>query len=125
MAGWKGRRVVPKLEDLIAVHGKPGMSVRNNGTEPTSNAVPEYCGEARLEWHYRCQANQTRTCSSKALMVGRVTNCSTRICSAASPMPAKRFAISTKVYNTKRAYSSLGMQLRRRSLLTLKKLRSA
>ena len=34
-----GRRVVRELTDLIALRGKPGMIVSDNGTELTSNAV--------------------------------------------------------------------------------------
>ena len=45
-----GKRVVRELKGLVAVHGKPGMIVSDNGTELTSNAVLEYCGEARIEW---------------------------------------------------------------------------
>ena len=39
------------LKGLVAVHSKPGMIVSDNGTELTSNAVLEYCGKARIEWH--------------------------------------------------------------------------
>jgi putative transposase len=47
-----GKRVVRELTDLIAVHGKPGMIASDNGTALTSNAVLEWCGESRIEWHY-------------------------------------------------------------------------
>ena len=43
-----GKRVVHELKGLVAVHG---MIVSDNGTGLTSNAVLEYCGEARIEWH--------------------------------------------------------------------------
>ena len=41
-----------ELIDLIARRGKPGMIVSDNGTELTSNAVLEWCGAARITWHY-------------------------------------------------------------------------
>ena len=41
-----------ELTDLIAMRGKPGMIVSDNGTELTSNAVLVWCGEAKIEWHY-------------------------------------------------------------------------
>jgi Multiubiquitin/Integrase core domain len=44
-----GRRVVRKLTELISRRGKPGMIVSDNGTELTSNAVLEWCGDARIE----------------------------------------------------------------------------
>ncbi len=47
-----GRRVVRELTDLIALQGKPGMIVSDNGTELTSNAVLAWCGELGVEWHY-------------------------------------------------------------------------
>lgn len=47
-----GKRVVRELTDLIAVRGKPGMIVRDNGTELTSNAALEWCGNAKIDWHY-------------------------------------------------------------------------
>lgn len=37
-----GKRVVRELAELIAVRGKPGMIVSDNGTELTSNAVLEW-----------------------------------------------------------------------------------
>src|SRR4249919_2051019 len=45
-----GKRVVRELTNLIAARGKPGMIVSGNGTELTSNAVLEWCGEAKVEW---------------------------------------------------------------------------
>lgn len=47
-----GRRVVRELTALIAMRGKPGMIVSDNGTELTSNAVLAWCGEMQVEWHY-------------------------------------------------------------------------
>ena len=55
-----GKRVVRELKDLIAVHGKPGMIVSDNGTELTSNAVLEWCGEAKIEWHYTTPGKPTQ-----------------------------------------------------------------
>ncbi len=55
-----GKRVVRELTELIAVRGKPGMIVSDNGTELTSNAVLEWCGEARIEWHYTTPGKPTQ-----------------------------------------------------------------
>jgi len=92
-----GKRVVRELADLIAVRGKPGMIVSDNGTELTSNAVLEWCGEARIEWHYTTPGKPTQNAFVERLASppcgstdGCVTNCSTRRCSPASPMPARR-----------------------------------
>lgn len=55
-----GRRVVRELTRLIAMRGKPGMIVSDNGTELTSNAVLAWCGEARIEWHYTAPGKPTQ-----------------------------------------------------------------
>jgi transposase InsO family protein len=55
-----GKRVVRELTELIAVRGKPGMIVSDNGTELTSNAVLAWCGEAKVEWHYTAPGKPTQ-----------------------------------------------------------------
>ena len=47
-----GHRVVRELTQLIAQRGKPGMIVSDNGTELSSNADLEWCGQIGVEWHY-------------------------------------------------------------------------
>ena len=47
-----GRRVARELTALIERRGRPGMSVSDNGTELTSNAILKRCAEHRIEWHY-------------------------------------------------------------------------
>ena len=50
------KRVVRELAGLIAVRGKPGMIISDNGTKLTSNVVLEWCGEARRD----CQKFRVR-----------------------------------------------------------------
>jgi putative transposase len=47
-----GKRVARELTALMALRGKPGMIVSDNGTELTSNAILAWCAEHRTEWHY-------------------------------------------------------------------------
>lgn len=54
-----GKRVVRELTDLIATRTKPDMIVSDNGTELTSNAVLQWCSEARIEWHYTTPGKPT------------------------------------------------------------------
>ena len=53
-------RVVRELGDLIAVRGKPGMIVSDNGTELTSNAVLAWSGDVGVEWHYIAPGKPTQ-----------------------------------------------------------------
>jgi putative transposase len=85
-----GKRVVRELTDLIAVRGKPGMIVSDNGTGLTSNAVLEWCGTAKIDWHYTAPGRQPRTRSWRALTGKCVMNCLMRRCLLASIMPARR-----------------------------------
>ncbi len=48
-ASISGKWVMRTLDELIAVHGTPGMNVSDNESEVTSNAVLEWCGETRIE----------------------------------------------------------------------------
>lgn len=41
-----------ELTTLIERRGKPGMIVSDNGTEPTSNAILDWCAAHHVEWHY-------------------------------------------------------------------------
>ena len=67
-----GKRVVRELTDLIAVRGRPGMIVSDNGTELTSNAVLEWCGEARIEWHYTAPGKPTQNAFVESLSYARL-----------------------------------------------------
>ena len=55
-----GKRVARELTELIAMRGKPGTIVSDNGTELTSNAVLEWCGKAKVEWHYTAPGKPTQ-----------------------------------------------------------------
>ena len=53
-------RVVRELTDLTSMRGKPGMIVSDNGTELTSNTVLEWCGTAKIDWHYSAPGKPTQ-----------------------------------------------------------------
>ena len=55
-----GKRVVRELTALIAERGRPGMIVTDNGTELTSNAVLQWCSDAKIEWHYTTPGKPTQ-----------------------------------------------------------------
>jgi transposase InsO family protein len=45
-----GRRVARELTDLISRRDKPDMIVSDHGTEFTSNAIPAWTKDHRVEW---------------------------------------------------------------------------
>ncbi len=47
-----GERVARELTALVALHGKPGVIVSDNGTEFTSNAILAWAGQMQVNWHY-------------------------------------------------------------------------
>jgi putative transposase len=67
-----GKQVVRELTELIALRGKPGMIVSDNGTELTSNVVLEWCGEARIEWHYTTPGKPTQNAFVERLGYARL-----------------------------------------------------
>jgi len=42
---------------MIERRGKPGMSVSDNGTELTSNAIPVWSKDHKVEWNYIAPGN--------------------------------------------------------------------
>jgi putative transposase len=55
-----GKRVLRELADLIAERGSPKMTVSDNATELTSNAVLAWSGNAGVEWHYIAAGKSTQ-----------------------------------------------------------------
>jgi len=47
-----GARVARELDAIIAVRGKPLMTVSDNGTELTSMAILKWTQDSGTEWHY-------------------------------------------------------------------------
>jgi putative transposase len=103
-----GKRVVRELTDLIARRGKPDMIVSDNGTELTSNAVLEWCGAARIEWHYTTPGKPTQNAfveSFNGRMRDELLN-ETLFTSLAHVR--EKIAAWVDDYNTGRPHSALG-----------------
>lgn len=103
-----GKPVVRELARLIAVRGKPGMIVSDNGTELTSNAVLEWCSEAKVEWHYTTPGKPTQNAfveSFNGRMRDELLN-ETLFTSMAHAR--EKIAVWVEDYNTGRPHSSLG-----------------
>ncbi len=103
-----GKRVVRELTNLIAMRGKPDMIVSDNGTKLTSNAVLEWCGTAKIDWHYTPpgKANQNAFVESfNGRMQDELLN---ETLFTNLDHPREKIAARAWDYNTQRPHSSLG-----------------
>ena len=119
------KRVVRELSDLIAVRGRAGMIVSDNGTELTSNAVLEWCGTAKIDWHYTAPGKPTQNAfveSFNGRMRDELLNETlfTSLDHAREKIPAWAWD-----YNTQRPHSSLGYATPAAFAAVLKKQRAA
>ena len=103
-----GRRVVRELTDLIAVRGKPGMIVSDNGTELTSNAVLKWCGEARVEWHYTSPGKPTENAFVESFNGRMRDELLNETLFANLDHTREKVAAWVDDYNTTRPHSALG-----------------
>jgi len=103
-----GKRVVRELTGLIAMRGKPGLIVSDNGTELTSSAVLEWCGASRIDWHYTAPGKPTQNAfveSFNGRMRDELLN-ETLFTSIAHVR--EKVAAWVDDYNVERPHSSLG-----------------
>jgi transposase InsO family protein len=103
-----GKRVVRELTELIAVRGKPGMIVSDNGTELTSNAVLEWCGEARIEWHYTAPGKPTQNAFVESFNGRMRDELLNETLFTSLTHAREKIAAWADDYNTGRPHSSLG-----------------
>jgi putative transposase len=103
-----GKRVVRELTDLIAVRGKPGMIVSDNGTELTSNAVLEWCGDAKIKWHYTTPGKPTQNAFVESFNGRMRDECLNETLFTSLAHAREKIAIWADDYNTGRPHSSLG-----------------
>lgn len=103
-----GKRVVRELTDLIARRGKPGTIVSDNGTELTSNAVLEWCGEARVEWHYTAPGKPTQNAFVESFNGRMRDELLNETLFSSLSHARKKIAAWVDDYNAERPHSSLG-----------------
>ena len=103
-----GKRVVRELAELIAQRGRPGMIVSDNGTELTSNAVLEWCGEASIEWHYTAPGKPTQNAFVESFNGRMRDELLNETLFASLAHAREKIAAWAHDYNTKRPHSSLG-----------------
>ena len=103
-----GKRVVRELSDLIAVRGKPGMIVSDNGTELTSNAVLEWCGTAKIDWHYTAPGKPTQNAFVESFNGRMRDELLNETLFTSLDHAREKIAAWAWDYNTQRPHSSLG-----------------
>ena len=97
-----------ELTDLIAVRGKPGMIVSDNGTELTSNAVLEWCGTAKIDWHYTTPGKPTQNAFAESFNGRMRDEMLNETLFTSLDHAREKIAAWAWDYNTQRPYSSLG-----------------
>jgi putative transposase len=103
-----GKRVVRELTDLIAMRGKPGMIVSDNGTELTSNAVLEWCGTAKIDWHYTAPGKPTQNAFVESFNGRMRDELLNETLFTSLDHAREKIAAWAWDYNTRRPHSSLG-----------------
>ena len=103
-----GKRVVRELTDLIAMRGKPGMIVSDNGTELTSNAVLEWCGTAKIDWHYTAPGKPTQNAFVESFNGRMRDELLNETLFTNLDHAREKIAAWAWDYNTRRPHSSLG-----------------
>ena len=103
-----GKRVVRELTDLIAMRGKPGMIVSDNGTELTSNAVLEWCGTAKIDWHYTTPGKPTQNAFVESFNGRMRDELLNETLFTSLDHAREKIAAWAWDYNTQRPHSSLG-----------------
>ena len=102
------KRVVRELAKLITVRGKPGMIVSDNGTELTSNAVLEWCGQAKIEWHYTTPGKPTQNAFVESFNGRMRDELLNETLFTSMPHAREKIALWVDDYNSGRPHSSLG-----------------
>ena len=103
-----GKRVVRELKELVAVHGKPGMIISDNGTELTSNAVLEWCETAKIDWHYTAPVKPTQNAFVESFNGRMRDELLNETLFTSLDHAREKIAAWTWDYNTRRPHSSLG-----------------
>ena len=103
-----GKRVVRELTALIAERGRPGMIVTDNGTELTSNAVLQWCSDAKIEWHYTTPGKPTQNAFAESFNGRMRDELLNETLFMSLDHARQKIAAWAADFNTGRPHSSLG-----------------
>src|SRR5215471_1036019 len=107
-----GIRVARELDRIVAVRGRPGGIVSDNGTELTSTAILAWSDRQKVAWHYIAPGKPVQN----AFIADCATSCSTKACSAHCRTPAWR-SISGAGITTPLHHTHLPMSLKRKDFV--------
>lgn len=105
-----GRRVARELDRVIAVRGRPGTIVSDNGTEFTSNAILAWSEERGVAWHYIAPGKPTQNAFVESFNGRLRDEHLNETLFRSLPHARAELAAWQRDYNAERPHSSLGWQ---------------
>lgn len=105
-----GRRVARELDRIIAMRGRPGTIVSDNGTEFTSNAILAWSEERGVAWHYIAPGKPTQNAFVESFNGRLRDEHLNETLFRSLPHARAELAAWQRDYNVERPHSSLGWQ---------------
>ena len=105
-----GRRVARELDRVLAVRGRPGTIVSDNGTEFTSNAILAWSEERGVSWHYIAPGKPTQNAFIESFNGRLRDELLNETLFRSLPHVRAVLASWQRDYNAERPHSSLGWQ---------------
>lgn len=105
-----GLRVARELSKLIALRGKPGMIVSDNGTEFTSTAILAWAAEHGVDWHYIAPGKPTQNGFVESFNGRMRDELLNETLFFGLDHARQKLAAWAQDYNTNRPHSSIGYQ---------------
>jgi putative transposase len=103
-----GRRVARELDRIIAVRGRPGTIVSDNGAEFTSNAILAWSGDRGVCWHYIAPGKPTQNAFIESFNGRLRDELLNETLFRSLPHARAVLSIWQQDYNAERPHSSLG-----------------
>ena len=103
-----GRRVARELDRVMAVRGRPGTIVSDNGTEFTSNAILAWSEERGVSWHYIAPGKPTQNAFIESFNGRLRDELLNETLFRSLPHARAVLASWQRDYNAERPHSSLG-----------------
>lgn len=103
-----GLRMARGLDAIIERRGRPRRIVSDNGTEMTSMAVPKWCQETGVEWHYIALGKPMQNGFVESFNGSFRDECLNETLFSSLPQARLQITNWKEDYNSQRPHSSLG-----------------